>query len=95
MTKWIAGLGIGAALAFAAPTTAQAQEQDGLVNIVVGDVTIAENVQISAVVGVVATVCAIIPANITLLATQVDNTSRNRLVCRTEDGDMVRIVQNN
>lgn len=94
MTKWIAGLGIGAALAFAAPSTAEAQKQDGLVNVVVGDVTIAEDVNVNLVADVVATVCANVPVNITALATLVDNRSRNEVVCRTEDGDKVRIVQN-
>jgi hypothetical protein len=94
--KSIATLFAGTVLAVgvASPASAQTTKQDGLVNVVVGDITIAENVDVAAVVDVVAQVCAVVPVNITALATQVDNTSRTALVCRQEDGDKVRIVQN-
>ena len=101
MKKLIAGLGIGAALAFAAPNMAEAQttKQDGLVNVSVGDVTILEDVNIAAAVDVVAQICGIdldVLANVELLsaaATLVDNRSRNYTVCRSEDGK-VQITQN-
>ena len=94
--KSIATLFAGTVLAVgvASPASAQTTKQDGLVNVVVGDITIAEDVNVAAVVNVVAQVCAVVPVNITALATQVDNTSRTALVCRQEDGDKVRIVQN-
>jgi hypothetical protein len=93
--KSIATLFAGTVLAVgvASPASAQTTKQDGLVNVVVGDITIAEDVNVAAVVDVVAEVCAVVPVNITALATQVDNTSRTALVCRQEDGDKVRIVQ--
>jgi hypothetical protein len=100
MKKLIAGLGLGAALAFAAPSAAEAQtKQDGLVNVSVGDVTILEDVNIAAVVGIVAQLCGIdldVLANVELLsaaATLVDNRSRNYTVCRSDDGK-VQITQN-
>ena len=100
MKKWIAGLGLGAALAFAAPTSAEAQtKQDGLVNVVVGDITIAEDVNIAAAVGIVAQICGLDlldPVVVNLLsaaATAVDNRSRTQTVC-TVEGDKVRFVQN-
>ena len=81
------------AVGVASPATAQTK-QDRLVNVVVGDITIAEDVNVAAVVDVVAQVCAAVPLNITALATEVDNRSRTAVVCRQEDGDKVRIVQN-
>ena len=81
------------AVGVASPASAQTK-QDGLVNVVVGDITIAEDVNVAAVVDVVAQVCAVVPVNITALATEVDNSSRTALVCRQEDGDKVRFVQN-
>ena len=101
MKKLIAGLGLGAALAFAAPSAAEAQttKQDGLVNVSVGDVTILQDVNIAAAVDVVAQICGIdldVLANVELLsaaATLVDNRSRNYTVCRSDDGK-VQITQN-
>ncbi len=92
--KSIATVFAGSVLAVGVASPASAQPQDGLVNVVVGDITIAEDVNVAAVVGVVAQVCAVVPVNITALATEVDNRSRTALVCRQEDGDKVRIVQN-
>ena len=92
--KSIATLFAGTVLAVGVASPASAQPQDGLVNVVVGDITIAEDVNVAAVVDVVAQVCAVVPVNITALATEVDNRSRTALVCRQEDGDRVRIVQN-
>jgi hypothetical protein len=92
--KSIATLFVGTVLAVGVASPASAQPQDGLVNVVVGDITIAEDVNVAAVVDVVAQVCAVVPVNITALATEVDNRSRTALVCRQEDGDRVRIVQN-
>jgi hypothetical protein len=100
MRKLLATIAIGGALAFAAPSAAEAQtKQDGLVNVSVGDVTILQDVNIAAAVDVVAQICGIdldVLANVQLLtaaATLVDNRSRNYTVCRAEDGK-VQITQN-
>lgn len=101
MTKWIAGLGLSAALAFAAPEMAGAQttKQDGLVNVVVGDVTIAEDVNIAVALDLVAQVCGVdlldtVVVNVLSAAfTATDARSRTSTVC-TADGDKVRFVQN-
>ena len=94
--KSIATLFAGTVLAVgvASPASAQTTKQDGLVNVVVGDITIAEDVNVLVVADVVAQVCAVVPANVVALATQTDQTSRTTLVCRQEDGDKVRFVQN-
>jgi len=99
--KSIATLFAGTVLAvgIASPASAQTTRQDGLVNVNVGDVTVAEDINIAAAVDVVAQLCGIdldVLANVQLLteaATLVDNTSRNYTVCRTEDGK-VKFTQN-
>ena len=101
MKKLIAGLGLGAALAFAAPDTAEAQgtKQDGLVNVVVGDITIAEDVNIAAAIGIVAQICGLDLLDTTVVNvlsaafTATDARSRTSTVC-TAEGDKVRFVQN-
>ena len=69
MTKWIAGLGLGAALAFAAPSAAEAQAPvitGGLVNVtitdVIDDVTVEVsnvNVTVAAALALAANVCGV------------------------------------
>ena len=83
-----------ALVGIAAPANA-ATKQDGLVNVVVGDITIAEDVNIAAAVGIAAQVCdAVDVTQVAILANQTDNTSRSSTVCRQEDGDKVRFTQN-
>jgi hypothetical protein len=69
MTKWIAGLGLSAALAFAAPSSAEAQGPvvtGGLVNVTITDVienVVVEvsnvNVSITAALALAANVCGV------------------------------------
>jgi hypothetical protein len=99
MKKLIASLGLGAALAFAAPSVAEAQtKQDGLVNVVIGDVTVLQDVNIAVALDAVVQACdlvdATVIANVLTGITLVDATSRNFTVCRTADRDKVKIVQN-
>jgi hypothetical protein len=82
------------AVGIASPASAQTR-QDGLVNVVVGDVTILEDVNIAAAVDAAVQACDLVDVgNVTLLAARTDNTSRSSTVCRQEDGDKVRFVQN-
>ena len=99
MRKLLATLVVGGALAVAAPASASAQgQQDGLVNVMVGDVTILENVNVAAAVQAVITACDLVDASnvqVALLAraTQVDRSGRSATFCRSDAGP-VRIVQN-
>ncbi|HJU64587.1 MAG TPA: hypothetical protein VJ596_02870 [Gemmatimonadaceae bacterium] len=98
MRKLLAILAIGGALAFGAPESASAQEQDGLVNVVVGDVTILEDVNVAVAVNAVVTACDLVDVGnvqVALLAraTQVDRSGRSTTICRTEGGP-VEITQN-
>jgi len=94
--KTIATLFAGTVLAVGVASPASAQtKQDGLVNVVIGDVTILEDVNIAAAVDAAVQACDVVDVgNVTALATQTDNTSRTSVVCRQEDGDKVRFVQN-
>ena len=78
----------------AGPAAAATQTQDGLVNVAVGDVTIARNVNVAAVVDVVANVCGTNVGPVVVLAQQVDATGTATAVC-TANGQTVTTTQNN
>ena len=82
------------AVGVAGPASAQV-EQDGLVNANVGDITI-QDVNVTAVVGVVATLCDVVDVtNVNVLAVVVDQTGRAApTVCVTDDRDRVTITNN-
>ena len=72
---------------------AQAQQQDGLVNVVVGDVTILEDVNIGIAAQVAAQICGVKVGPVAVLGTAVDRSGATRTVCTTDQGD-VEIRQN-
>ena len=99
MTKLIAGLGLSAALAFAAPTTAEAQQgggpvfTGGLVNVTivdVADVVIRDiNVGVNAALAIAANVC-----DTTVAILQADLSSGDRTATCTNDiGQTVTLTQ--
>jgi hypothetical protein len=86
----------GMSVAVALP--ASASGQDGLVNVATGDITILKDVNVAAVVPVVAQLCNlnVSPSNIAVLSAavkQVDKTGKTYTVCKAAGGD-VKIVQN-
>jgi hypothetical protein len=84
--------------AVAAPTAGLAQQatrQDGLVNVYLNDVLQVENVNIAAVVDVVANVCPGVTANVAALASQVDQSGNAQTINCAATGDTIRIAQNN
>ncbi len=81
-------LGFGIAGPAAAQNNSQ---QNGLVNVSVGDVTISD-INIGVAASVAATVCGVNVGPVVLLAQQVDATSVTRTVCTTDAGP-VRITQ--
>ena len=93
--KTLAAVSAGALLTVSAagPAAAATQTRDGLVNVAVGDVTIARDVNVAAVVDVVANVCGTNVGPVTALAQQVDATGTATAVC-TASGQTVRILQN-
>lgn len=81
------------ALLGAATAPASAQQQDGLVNVAIGDVTILEDVNIGVAAQVAANVCGVRVGPVAVLATQVDRSGATETVCEIEQGD-VTITQN-
>jgi hypothetical protein len=75
------------------PAQAQVQNQDGLVNVAIGDVTILEDVNVGVAAQVAANICGVQVRNVAVLATQVDRGGGNRTVCETAQGP-VEITQN-
>jgi hypothetical protein len=73
---------------------AQVSLGDNLVNVQVGDITLLQDVNISVAADVTAQVCGIAVQNVTVLATEVDQTGTPRTVCQTPDGHPLRIIQN-
>ena len=89
-----ATLFVGTALAVAVATPASAQvEQDGLVNVNIGDVTILDDVNVALAAKVAANICGVQVGPVVLLAQDVDATSTQRTVCEARQGD-ITITQN-
>lgn len=86
-----------AAGALAPTASAQPINQDGLVNVNVGDVTILEDVNVAVGANVAATLCGIEVGPLALAvlgqAVAVDRSGRDRTICETDAGD-VTITQN-
>ena len=80
------------AVGVAAPT-ASAQDQDGLVNVAIGDIDILRNADIGVAAQVAAEICGVKVGPVAVLGTAVDRSGDARTVCTTEQGP-VRIVQN-
>jgi hypothetical protein len=85
------------AFAVAGPAGAQPVNQDGLVNVAVGDVTILEDVNVAVGANVAATLCDIEVGPLALAvlgqAVAVDRSGRERTICETDAGP-VTIEQN-
>jgi hypothetical protein len=88
------------AFAVAGPAGAQPVEQDGLVNVVIYDVTIqdvvdvvVEDVNIGVAAQVAANICGVKVGPVAVLGTAVDRSGDFRTVCQTGD-QQIRLVQN-
>ena len=82
----------GAAIVAAAtPAAAQPNQQDGLVNVNIGDVTILENVGVAAQIA--AEVCGVQVGPVAVLGRAVDRDGATRTVCNSDQGP-VTISQN-
>lgn len=77
----------------AAPANAATQNQDGLVNVAVGDVTILEDVRVGVAAQVAATICGVKVGPVAVLGTAVDVSGASSTVCTTDQGP-VTITQN-
>jgi hypothetical protein len=93
--KSVATLFAGTVLAvgIASPASAQPVDQDGLVNVNVGDVTILEDVNIGVAAQVAAQICGLKVGPVAVLGTAVDRSGDTETVCESDQGP-VTIVQN-
>ena len=93
--KLVSALAIGGALALpaAAAGAANNQNQDGLVNVAVGDVTILEDVNIGVAAQVAAALCDVKVGPVAVLAHQVDATGVDATACEAENGP-ITLTQN-
>ena len=93
-TRRLAALLLASALMLVAVPMAVAQTtQDGLVNVVVGDITIAENVNIGVAAQIAANICGFKVGPVAVLGVAVDRSGDTRTVCTTDQGP-VTIKQN-
>lgn len=77
----------------AGPAAAATQNQDGLVNVAVGDVTV-QDVNVGVAAGIAANACNLVDVNqVAVLASQVDQTGNPATVCTT-GAQTVRLLQN-
>jgi hypothetical protein len=81
------------AFAVAGPAGAQPVEQDGLVNVAIGDIEILNDANIGVAAQVAANVCGVKVGPVAVLGTAVDRSGDARTVCTTEEGP-IRITQN-
>ena len=96
LKKSVATLFVGAVLtagAAAPATAANNQDQDGLVNVAVGDVNILNDARIGIVAQVVAQVCGVKVGPVAVLGRAVDRSGDTSTVC-TANGAPVTISQN-
>ena len=80
-------VGVGAPGAVAQP------QQDGLINVAIGDVTILEDVNIGVAAQVAANICGVKVGPVAVLGRAVDRSGATETVCTTDQGP-VDIEQN-
>jgi hypothetical protein len=92
--KLIASLFASALMAVAvvAPAGAAQQQQDGLVNVAIGDITI-QDVNVGVAANIAANVCGIAVGPVAVLGRAVDRSGDATTVCTTGD-QAVRLLQN-
>ncbi|MGH3090883.1 MAG: hypothetical protein ACRDOG_00925 [Gaiellaceae bacterium] len=81
------------AFAVAGPAGAQPVEQDGLVNVAIGDIAILNDANIGVAAQVAANVCGVKVGPVAVLGRAVDRSGETRTVCETDQGP-VTIEQN-
>lgn len=91
--KALATLAAMTTIAFVVTAPAGAQNQDGLVNVAIGDVNILNDADIGVAAQVAATICGVKVGPVAVLGTAVDRSGDSRTVCTTDQGP-IRITQN-
>ena len=83
----------GAAVLAAATPAAAQPNQDGLINVAVGDVTILEDVNMGVAAQVAANLCGLKVGPVAVLGSAVDRSGETETVCTTDQGP-VTLEQN-
>jgi hypothetical protein len=91
--KTVATVFAGAVLMAGSAAPANAQDQDGLVNVAIGDVAILNDVNVGVAAQVAANICGVKVGPVAVLGTAVDASGGQRTVCTTDQGP-IRITQN-
>lgn len=91
--RFFAALFAAALMAVGTAYPASAQNQDGLVNVAIGDVNILNDARIAIAAQVAANVCGVKVGPVAVLGIAVDRSGTTRTVCTTDQGP-VTIEQN-
>ncbi len=84
----------GAALTVGVASPAAAQpDQDGLVNVAIGDIAILNDARVAVAAQVAANICGVNVGPVAVLGRAVDRSGRTETVCETDQGP-VTIEQN-
>lgn len=87
-TRLLAASLLAGALMLVAAPVATAQNQNGLVNVMVGDVSILEDANIGVAAQVAAQICGVNVGPVAVLGTAVDRSGDTRTVCEAALGDV-------
>ena len=79
--------------AVALPSQAQPIQQDGLINVAIGEITILEDARIAVAAQVAANVCGVKVGPVAVLGRAVDRSGDTRTVCTVDQGP-VTLQQN-
>ncbi len=90
--KSVVPLFAGAALVVGGAAPASAQVQDGLVNVVVGDIIINDAVDAAVGAQVAANICGVNVGPVAVLASQVDQTGVAAAICTNDQAQTVTIT---
>jgi hypothetical protein len=93
MRRSIVVLLMAGALSLGLTGLAAAQQQDGLVNVAIGDITILEDVNVGVAAQVAANICGVAVGPVAVLGRAVDRGGDTATVCTTPQGP-VTIEQN-
>jgi hypothetical protein len=91
--KAVVSLCVSAVMLVGVAAPASAQNQDGLVNVAIGDISVLNDANVGVAAQVAANICGVKVGPVAVLGRAVDRSGDTRTVCETEQGP-VTIRQN-
>ena len=91
--KAVVSLSVSVVMLAGAAAPASAQNQDGLVNVAIGDISILNDANVGVAAQVAAEICGVKVGPVAVLGRAVDRSGDTRTVCETDQGP-VSIQQN-